>query len=337
LPDTFGGFNLQTSGFARTIQEQIIRNVIDLLRTGLEFTPQGSVIKAVQKPGGSGVYRLTNWTDVEPDLTELSETQPPAPLFLAGDDLEFSAKLIGSFFPVTWLASIEAGESLVAQAVSKISRMAAEAYDKIAQTAYDAEASTPDLFGGTGNDAIGEVGSGDCLDANLCVSILTALRSQDIKPLPDGTYHVVGHPQAFDPMLRAMVNGTIPGANFGQVGDLQKGELGRVMGLSFRDTTRGTFLAGAGLASNDLAVLHVIGAQSLALSEVAGNFAAIVRQSVGTDDPLGQLVATIGYKAFAGAKVVSIANRSDGDGNAEPATKRSLCVVVSPDAPSPSA
>lgn len=335
MPDTFGGFNLNTTGFDRQIQTQIIRNVIALLRAGLEFTPNGSVIKATQAPGGQGTYRLTNWTDIEPDLTELGETTPPGPTFMAGDDIEFSAKLIGQFIPVTWLASIEAGESLVARASEKVARMAAEAYDKIAQNAYDAEATSPDLFGGTGNSHVGDVAAGDCLTANLCVDIVTALRSQDILPLPDGTYHVVGHPQAFDPLLRDMISGKIPSANFGQVGDLQTGELGRFLGLSFRPTTKGTFLGGAGTGSADLAVLSVIGAQSIALSEVGSNFAAIVRPSVGTDDPLGQIVATVGYRAFAGAKLVSIANRSNGDGDAEAPIKRSLCVVVSPDAPSP--
>lgn len=328
MADTFGGFNVggPTVGFDRAVQELILRNVIQNLRWGTQaYLPAGSVVTAVQVPGANGTYRFTNWTDVQPDLTELGETTPPDPTFLAGDDLEFSGKLIGQYVPITYLASIEAGESLTARAISIVSRMAAEAYGAIAQAAY--AGATTDIYAAAAGST-GAVDAGDVLDSALLVDIVTLLRARSVKPLANGRYALVGHPQAFAPLLKAFASGSVNAASFGTVGNLIEGSIGAYLGFDFVPTEVGTILGGDGASSIDVHKLVAIGSQSIALSAVAGNFAPIVQPGGGVTDPLRQIAATVGYKAFAGAKIVSVSNRSDGAGNLESPIQRCVTVEV---------
>ena len=328
MVDSLGGYNVSgpTVGFGTTIQNLILRNVIARLRGGLAYTPAGSIVPAVQKPGGSGTYTLTNWTDIEPDLTELAEVTPPGPTFLAGDNLQFAAKLIGQYLPVTWLATILAGEDLVAQSVETISRMAAEAYDLLARNVY--LAATTDFWAGTSSNSTDDVVYTDILTSELCVDIVQALRANDVEPLPSGAYALVGHPLAFSPLLKAFADGTVNAASFGTVGDLTKGSIGRYLSLDFVPTSRGIVLTGAGKNNADIYKLCAIGKQALAMSSVGGNFTPIVRVSNDVSDPLGQIKATIGYKAFAGAALVKVANRSDGAGSADAQVARCYLAEV---------
>jgi hypothetical protein len=308
MPDTFGGFNLGTAGYDRTIQTQIERNVIATLRAGLAYTPAGSIVKAGLKPGGNGTVRFTLWSDVDPDLTELAETTPPGPTFLAGDDQEFESKLLGQFVPITYLASLKAGESLAARAVEKVSRMAAEAYNQTAKNAYDALTTF-----NTGT-------APDTLDADALIDIAAELRVRDVEPLADGKYNLIGHPKAFVPFLKDLASGAGAGmaAAFGTIGDLKAGVSGSALGFNFVSTGSDDL---AGVSSSHKVV--AVGKGSLAMSEVAGNFGVIVKHS-GTEDPLDQVPMTVGWRAFVGAEVVALKNRSDGDGNLGSAIERAV-------------
>lgn len=321
-----GGFDILAAGFSDTVQTQIERNLLETLRSGLAFTPAGSVVTAAQRPGGNGDYRYTLWTDTDPDLSALDEITPPSPTFMAGDNIEFSGSLIGQYVPISWLASIQAGEDLVAEAVDKVSRMAAEAYDQVAKAAY--EGATTDLFGGSGNVTTGDVAAGDILTPALLVEMITLLRERDVKPLANGRYALVGHPRAFAPLLEDFADGTVDAASFGVVGNLIDGAVGSYLGFDFVPTSRGIVAAGGGTGGIDVHKLAAIGSGSLAMSAVAGNFSAIVRASNDVADPLGQIKATVGYKAFVGAALVEVANRSDGAGIADAQVQRSLTVQV---------
>jgi hypothetical protein len=268
--------------------------------------PAGSVVKAALKPGGNGTVRFTLWSDVDPDLTELDETTPPGPTFLAGDDQEFESKLLGQYVPITYLSELKAGESLAARAVEKVSRMAAEAYNQVAKNAY--AAITPETNG-----------TPDVIDTDILVDLATELRLRDVAPI-GGYYNLVGNPAAFKPLLKDIASGANAGAAaaFGTIGDLQAGEIGKYLGFRFISTGSDDI---AGASSSHLVV--AIGAGSLAVSEVAGNFGVIVKHS-GTEDPLNQVPMTVGWRAFVGAEVVALKNRSDGDGNLGNAIERAL-------------
>ena len=311
MPDTFGGFNLNTAGFNRTIQTQIEAEVIKTLSAGLAFTPAGSIVKATLAPGNDGNVRFTLFSDVEPDLTELSETTPPGPTFMAGDDQEFAAKLLGNYVPVTWLAERQ-GRNPVSVAQAKVVRMAAEAYDTVARNAY--AALTP--FGGI---------TGTLVSADL-VTLAVELRSRDVMPLSNGYYRLVAHPNAYKDLMLELAGGSGAGAAaaFGTVADLQGGVIGRYLGFEFVATTRG--IAGT---SGDKQKVAAIGAESLAMSEVAGNFGVIVKRS-GTEDPIDQVPMTIGWRAYVGAEVVDISNRSDGAGNLDTSVERAIVFEVDP-------
>jgi N4-gp56 family major capsid protein len=326
MPDTLAGFNLQSAGFARTVQAAIHRDVVSLLRAGAVYADPQSVLSLSQVPGSTFVHRATLWTDVPPTLEALDEGVPPSPLKMAEDDLEVTVIEVGDYIPVFSQANYQDGgaSKLVMQATTKVARMIFLAFDTLARSVY--ETATTDAYAGSSNAASADVGAGDVLTTAFVDELVTRARENDLEPFGDGLYRIVGHPRLFKPLLTEAADGEgfAPAANQGTVGDLKKGTIGDYHGAKFVSAgSRGIVLAGAGSTGIDLFKGILIGKQSIALSDMA-SIQSIIQPGGGPSDPLRQIVATVGFRGFIGGKLVEVANFSDGAGVLDADIRRSV-------------
>ena len=229
MADTLGGFNLQSAGFANTVNTAIHRDVVAILRADVTYALPPSVLPLERVAGSTFTHRATLWTDIEPDLTALAEGVPPDPKKMAGDNIEVTVIEVGDYIPVFSQAEYQDGGALklVMNATKKVARMQALAFDTLARTIYDA-AST-DVFAGTGNAATIDVAAGDVLTTAIVDELVTRARENDLEPFEDGLYRIIGHPRLFKPLIaEAAANGAgfLQAAVQGTVGDLKAGVVG---------------------------------------------------------------------------------------------------------------
>ena len=327
MPDTLGGFNLQSAGFSRLVQVAIHRSVIENLRAKGAYAIPESLLKLGAKPGSTFVRRATLWTDVDPTLTALSEGVVPSPKKMSEDDLEVTVIEVGDYIPVFSQAAYQDGgaENLVMQATKKVARMVELAFENLAKSIYTAGTTT--LYGGTGNAASADVAAGDVLTTAMVDELVTQARERDMVPFSDGLYRIVGHPRLFKPLLtEAGSNGAgfVNAAIRGAAGDVAGGVIGDYHGAKFISAgSRGIKLAGAGTGAIDVYKGIIVGKEALALSDL-GSIATFVESGGGPTDPLHQIVATIGFRGFIGGTLVSVANTSDGAGTNDADIQRSV-------------
>lgn len=323
MPD-IGGFNIGSTGFSDLVQRAIYRNAIRLLRTAAVYAQPESVLALARQDGNNMTVRATLWTDVEPDLSALTEGTPPSPTKMAEDNVEASIIEVGGYIPIFSQANYQLA-GLVAQAVDKVGRQVYLAFDTLARSLY--LAGTTDVYAGTGNSATADVAVGDVLTTDLVDELVTRARESDLEPFGDGLYRIVGHPRLFTPLLQeAGTNGTgfAPAANQGTVGDLVKGTIGDYHGARFISAgSRGILLDNAGTSSADVYKGILIGKQSIALTDMS-SIETHTDPGGGPTDPLHQIVATVAWKGFLGGVLVDLANFSDGAGNLDASIKRSV-------------
>jgi N4-gp56 family major capsid protein len=116
-------------------------------------------------------------------------------------------------------------------------------------------------------------------------------------PKINGDYVAIIHPDcAFD--LMSDPEWKYP-HQYQDTTNLYNGEIGKVAGVRFVETTEAKVFKGAGASSRDVYATMVIGANAYGVTDIkGGGLEHIVKQlgSAGTSDPLNQR-ATVGWKA----------------------------------------
>lgn len=149
------------------------------------------------------------------------------------------------------------------------------------------------------------VAAGDDLDVSEIRKAVRTLKRNNVKPLEGGDYVAIVEPgSVYDLQSDTKWEAASQYAGSKQI---FSGEMGRLYGVRFIETSLAKKFAGAGAASVDVYATLVIGRDAYGIIDVAGsgNVENIVKPkgSAGTADPLNQR-STTGWKAMFTAKIL---------------------------------
>ena len=159
------------------------------------------------------------------------------------------------------------------------------------------------LVGGTnvqyagGASARSALAAENKLTVEECFKAARFLKTQKAKKI-DGYYVAIIHPDVAYDLMRS--EDWINAAQYAGSTQVFEGEIGKVAGIRFVETTEAKVFAGAGASGKDVYATMVLGADAYGVTEVeGGGLQHIVKQlgSAGTADPLNQR-ATVGWKAI---------------------------------------
>lgn len=220
---------------------------------------------------------------VTPDGHKLNTSKITAEINQYGDYVELSDVLL-----------LTAIDNNLVEATKLLGNQAGETLDTITREV---------LVGGTNVQYAGGVSARNALtvDNKLtvdeCFKASRFLKTQKAKKI-GGYYVAIIHPDVAYDLMRS--EDWINAAQYAGSSQLFEGEIGRVAGIRFVETTEAKIFAKEGASSKDVYATLVLGENAYGVTEVeGGGLQHIVKQlgSSGTADPLNQR-ATVGWKAM---------------------------------------
>ena len=220
---------------------------------------------------------------VTPDGHKLNVSKITAEIAQYGDYVELSDVLL-----------LTAIDNNLVEATKLCGNQAGETLDTVTREV---------LVGGTNVQYAGGVSARNALAADNkltveeCFKASRFLKTQKAKKI-DGYYVAIIHPDVAYDLMRS--EDWINAAQYAGSTQVFEGEIGKVAGIRFVETTEAKIFAGAGSGSKDVYATLVLGADAYGVTEVeGGGLQHIVKQlgSAGTADPLNQR-ATVGWKAI---------------------------------------
>ena len=220
---------------------------------------------------------------VTPDGNKLNVSRITAEIAQYGDYVELSDVLL-----------LTAIDNNLVEATKLCGNQAGETLDTVTREV---------LVGGTnvqyagGVSARSALGADNKLTVDECYKASRFLKTQKAKKI-DGYYVAIIHPDVAYDLMRS--EDWVNAAQYAGSTQIFEGEIGRVAGIRFVETTEAKIFAKAGTGSKDVYATLVLGADAYGVTEVeGGGLQHIVKQlgSAGTADPLNQR-ATVGWKAI---------------------------------------
>lgn len=250
-------------------------------------------------PKGRGKkVEFRKYTPLTKALTPLTEGVTPAGNKLKVTTLEAEVHQYGDFIEMSDVLLLTAIDNNLVQATELLGNQAGMTLDTVTREV---------LVGGTNVQyAEGQVTARSALTADHKLTVkavkmaVRALKKQNAKKI-NGYFCSIIHPDcAFD--LTEDPEWKYP-HQYSDTEELYTGEIGRIAGVRFVETTEAKIFAGAGSTNRDVYATMVLGANAYGVTEIqGGGLQHIVKQlgSAGTSDPLNQR-ATAGWKAIKAA------------------------------------
>lgn len=255
-------------------------------------------------PKNSGT--TVNWrkfTKLAKTGTTLSEGVTPDGKSLAVSTVTATAAQYGDYIVISDLLAKSGMDKAMTEGSILCGEQAAEIIDDVIMQAMT-DGATSYIAGGKTEASLA---AADILTEADIKKIVRALKRKNARKFPDGYYHAIIHPDvSFDIMG---MTGWLDAAKYGDIKQLLKGELGRLHGIRFMESTNcKTKNVGAAGSKIDACVSLVYGADSYGVIDMengAGKPDIITKDfgSSGTDDPLNQR-ASVGWKNLFVAKVL---------------------------------
>ena len=220
---------------------------------------------------------------VTPDGNKLNVSKLTAEIAQYGDYVELSDALL-----------LTAIDNNLVEATKLLGNQAGETLDTVTREV---------IVGGTnvqyagGKSDRSALTASDKLTVDDCFKAARFLKTQKAKKI-DGYYVAIIHPDVAYDLMRS--DDWVNAVQYAGSSQLFEGEIGRVAGIRFVETTEAKIFAKAGSGSKDVYATLVLGADAYGVTEIeGGGLQHIVKQlgSSGTADPLNQR-ATVGWKAI---------------------------------------
>lgn len=248
----------------------------------------------IPKNGGKTI-EFRKYDSLPKALTPLEEGVTPDGQKLNVTKLEATVDQYGAYIALSDVLLLTAIDNNLVQATKQLGSQAGRTLDTITREV---------LNGGTNVlYADGSVSSRSALTEEHKLSVLAiqkgvrALKVQNAETIGD-SYVAIIHPDcAFDIMRDPE---WISAAQYAGSAQLFEGEIGKIRGCRFVETTEAKVFAGAGAGGKDVYSTIMLGENAYGTTEISGGgLQHIVKQlgSAGTADPLNQR-ATVGWKAM---------------------------------------
>lgn len=293
--------NVQTLGVLTAENKTFYdRTLLSRLLPNLVFYQYGQKRPLPKNEGKTINFR--RYGSLAPATTALTEGVTPAGESLAVSAITATLEQYGSYVTISDVLDLVGIDKNITEASALLGEQGGITIDTV--TRDEVAAGTNVLYAGeaTARDAVGEK-----INGMLIQKAVRNLRRQNVRPLDDGYYLCFIHPDiAYDLMTEAgSLWQDVSKYNGGE--DIRKGEIGKLHGARFIETTQAPVFSGEGGSSADVYATILIGKEAYGVVDIesksAGKPQIIVKPagSAGTEDPLEQR-STVGWKALFAAK-----------------------------------
>lgn len=284
---TYGGLTAEQKTFYD-------RTLLDRLLPNLVFMKYGQKRPIPKNEGATVNFRRFNSLPVI--TTPLVEGQPPAGSNLSITSITATVQGYGDYVLLSDFIQMAGIDPVVTETLELQGEQAAESLDTIVRNIVAAGTNVLYASGGTTRNSIS---SSHVLTGRLVRYARRILARNNVKPYQRNEYLAFIHPDAADDLM-----GDAAWVSANQYAGSQQifdGELGKLYGIRFIETTLAPIFAGAGSNGIDVYATIVIGRDAYGVPDIAGSSKpeTIVKPlgSAGTADPLNQQ-SSVGWKAY---------------------------------------
>jgi len=234
---------------------------------------------------------------LEPATTPLEEGVPPSGKNVSIINITATVEGYGDFVEYSDFIDMVGIDPFVTEVLEVQGEQAAETLDEIVRNVVVAGTN---VYRVNSRATRGAVAAGDNLNGATMRRVRQVMARNNVKQMAGmGAYLGIIHPDvSYDVMSDS---GWINANQYAGSQKLFDGEIGKLYGVRYIETTKAPIWAGAGAGSIDVYGTIILGANAYGVPDIAGSSKpeTIVKPlgSGGTGDPLNQ-VATIGWKAY---------------------------------------
>lgn len=269
------------------------RNLLKRLKETLVWAKYAQKRNAPKRSGDTVSFR--RFESLEPTETPLEEGVTPDGRKLVVNEVKSVVEQYGEYIEITDKIDLLGIDPVLTEASDILGEMAGTLIDNKCRDILTA--GTNVVYAG-GKTARAEVGAGDKLDGAAVKKAVTILKKANAKRI-NGYYIGIIDPDCAADLMEDPLWQDVSKYNGGT--QIIKGELGRIHGVRFVDTSNSKIFEGAGASGADVHATIILGADAYGLVDVEGSGTPkmIVKDfgSAGTGDPLDQR-ATAGYKVL---------------------------------------
>lgn len=309
--------NLSTSttNFDKTVVVGVQRRIEELLRGSLVHLQDCT--RGEWMSGNSETIRFISYPDIAVTVgtptpgSGIWLTEGTAPTATAGtiDYEEMTAYQAGRVEDITDKAALLNPHDLIAIRGERLARHAARVVDTYISETVGAHASPrTTVYSGSSNAQTSDVAAGDIITGYNVKQAVAALAAAAVPRFPDGYYHAWIHPNVS--MLGLMVDddagGWIDANKYTDNRPLLNGELGRYAGVRFMESPYTYVRTASGTSSIDVYDTVIYGPGAFGFGDIT-SIETFFNRGASKSDPLNQIAARLGWKAWFGAKVLTAA------------------------------
>jgi N4-gp56 family major capsid protein len=286
-----GGLPTKTTNFERTVTALVERTVLENLRVACRWLIPGAYMPGRLVPGTNLIRHIAYGDLSVKDPIVATEGRPPETEPITIGYAEYGVQQRVRLVEVTDVALALNPHELMSVAAERVAWDALRTVDKSVATAIMAGTGIPLTVAGTGVVAA---------DVRRWVA---RMKTANIPTFPDGYYVAMIHPAvAYDLQSDTNLGGWIEASKYADPSRLLTGEIGRMYGVRFVETTVGTVNVGATDTYNTV----VFGPDYFAFGDLQSIETYMVRPGGDHADPAAQS-AIVGYKGMWGAKTIEVA------------------------------
>lgn len=281
---------LITTNFDKTVTALVKQEILTNLREVSRWMVPGAYISG-KLIAGTNLIRHVAYADLaEQDSIIAVEGEPPETEALSIGFMEYSVTQKGRLVAVSDIAMQLSPHELMSIAAERVSYDALMTVDRSVSAAVQAGTGVTLTVAGAG------------LVASDLRRWVTQMKTAHIPTFPDGFYVAMVHPAVVhDLMSDTAIGGWIEAAKYGEPGKLLNGEIGRMAGVRFVETTVGTVNEGTPDTYNTV----LFGPDYFAFGDMQSVQSYMVRPGGDHSDPLAQK-GLVGYKGMWGAKTIEV-------------------------------
>lgn len=270
------------------------RSLLERLLPNLTFAKYGQKRPIPKREGDTINFRKFN--SLAAATTALTEGETPAGNSLNISTITATVQQYGDFIVMSDKLDMVGIDPVIAEATAVLGEQAALTIDTVAR---DVVSAGSNVIYANNKDSTANVAATDILTAVDIKKAVRALRNKNAKPMSDGYFiGIIDPSQSFDIQndpewqdLSKYNGGTA----------IMKGEIGKIAGVRFIETTNTKVKTGEGSASADVHCAIIFGQDAYGVTDVEGKSKpqVIVKEagSSGTADPLNQR-SSVGWKTM---------------------------------------
>lgn len=298
---------MATNTYATLTNEQKTfydRALIERLLPNLYYQKYGQKKTAPKNEGATVNFRKFN--SLSPATTALTEGTTPAGSSLSVTAITASLAQYGDFVEISDKLDMVGIDPVLTETAQLLGEQAALTIDTVVRDIVTA--GTNAIYSGSATSTA-TVAADTNLSSALIKKAVRALRNANAKPVEGGYFIGLVDPDVAYDLMNDSLWEDVSKYNGGV--NIMKGEIGKLAGVRFIETTNNKIKEGAGASSIDVHCTMIIGKDAYGVVDVEGSSAPemIVKPhgSAGTADPLNQR-ATSGWKAlFTAARLNELA------------------------------